>query len=422
MKKLTLQDCKDLARDKDGRCLSDFYKNSRTKLQWECSKGHLWEATHSSVSQGSWCPYCAGNAVTLEDCKVLAHSRGGYCLSDRYINNLEKMEWMCNCGHKWKAPRVKIQSGCWCYECFKSNRAIGLDACISLAENKGGHCLEICYINNKTLMAWRCKKGHVFKHNLQNIKNGSWCPHCERNFNLIDLDICKDFAKNKGGKCLSKKYLGTKTGLKWKCKKGHAWIAPPYRIIVRGQWCKVCAGMAKKNIDHCLALAKKNKGKCLSQKYERAHAKIRWQCKEGHIFEQSFTKVKSGRWCPLCGGNAEQKKLFKIIKKLFPGKKIYYNYKGFGWLQGVNGGQQEIDIYVDGILGVEYDGEQHFKSIDFFGGDERLKYTKLLDKNKNKLIKAHKDVVPFFIRFNYKEQLNEEYVKTKLIKLGVLNE
>jgi len=32
---------------------------------------------------------------------------------------------------------------------------------------------------------------------------------------------------------------------------------------------------------------------------------------------------------------------------------------------------------------IEYDGMQHFKVVDFFGGEEKFKYTKQNDKIKN---------------------------------------
>jgi hypothetical protein len=43
-----------------GLCLSEQYINSKTKLKWQCSKGHVWEALPTNVkNKGSWCPICA---------------------------------------------------------------------------------------------------------------------------------------------------------------------------------------------------------------------------------------------------------------------------------------------------------------------------------------------------------------------------
>ena len=49
-----------IASEKGGKCLSPAYINASTKLRWECSEGHVWEATPNSIMRGRWCPQCAG--------------------------------------------------------------------------------------------------------------------------------------------------------------------------------------------------------------------------------------------------------------------------------------------------------------------------------------------------------------------------
>ncbi|MCP4898302.1 MAG: hypothetical protein GY906_15115, partial [bacterium] len=39
-----------------GKCLSDTYINTHTKLLWECKQGHQWEAKPSNIKSGRWCP------------------------------------------------------------------------------------------------------------------------------------------------------------------------------------------------------------------------------------------------------------------------------------------------------------------------------------------------------------------------------
>ncbi|MET2530950.1 hypothetical protein ABXT28_22265 [Ralstonia sp. SM1878_UCD538_TZ35] len=35
------------------------YKNIRSKLTWECHRGHVWETSPNSMFAGHWCPSCA---------------------------------------------------------------------------------------------------------------------------------------------------------------------------------------------------------------------------------------------------------------------------------------------------------------------------------------------------------------------------
>jgi len=70
-------------------------------------------------NHGKWCPHCAGNArLTLEDAKQIALSRNGKCLSTSYSNSKIPMTWKCHQGHIWSSPFHNIKnSGSWCPYC-----------------------------------------------------------------------------------------------------------------------------------------------------------------------------------------------------------------------------------------------------------------------------------------------------------------
>ena len=68
-----------------GKCLSKEYINGKTKLLWECSEGHQWEAILDSVKRGSWCAVCkktkkkthaVSHWINLPKCLELALSNG----------------------------------------------------------------------------------------------------------------------------------------------------------------------------------------------------------------------------------------------------------------------------------------------------------------------------------------------------------
>ena len=119
----TIEDMQDLVADRHGWCLSETYKNARTKLLWECSEGHQWEAPPGSITSGSWCPHCAGNApYTIEDMQDVAAEHDGKCLSEKYTNNITKLEWECSEGHRWEAMPMKVLSGNWCRKCYNAKQ------------------------------------------------------------------------------------------------------------------------------------------------------------------------------------------------------------------------------------------------------------------------------------------------------------
>ncbi len=57
-RRLSIDEMVQIASDRGGRCLSEVYVNTRTKLKWECSEGHQWVALPSDVIKGSWCREC----------------------------------------------------------------------------------------------------------------------------------------------------------------------------------------------------------------------------------------------------------------------------------------------------------------------------------------------------------------------------
>ena len=119
MAKLTIEEMREIAEKRGGKCLSNTYVNAETKLLWECTEGHKWEATTCSVKYSfTWCPYCAGSIkLTIEEMHDIAVERGGKCLSNTYVNTGTKLLWECVKGHKWEEKPSSIKSGKWCIEC-----------------------------------------------------------------------------------------------------------------------------------------------------------------------------------------------------------------------------------------------------------------------------------------------------------------
>jgi hypothetical protein len=116
--KHSIEEMRDLAIVRGGKCLSIEYVDSKSKLLWQCARGHQWQALPSSVVQGSWCPACAHNQrLGLSEFHDLAASRGGECLSCTYVNERTHLRWRCAEGHRWNATPEKVKRGSWCPTC-----------------------------------------------------------------------------------------------------------------------------------------------------------------------------------------------------------------------------------------------------------------------------------------------------------------
>lgn len=241
---LTLKQMKEIASKQGGYCLSKQYQNNRTPLLWQCRVGHRWHAQPASIKGGYWCPYCAGNKrLTIEEMKRIAIKRGGKCLSDKYKGSHSRLKWQCKKGHRWKAQASSVKQGTWCPICAGKG-SIKYSDVVKLARERGGRLLSKKIISTHKPIKWRCQYGHIWSASLANVRFGTWCPVCRRKSTATKLALglaaVKIVARARGGKCLSEKYTNANEKLEWKCKYGHIWESPT-KVIRRGAWCPICS-------------------------------------------------------------------------------------------------------------------------------------------------------------------------------------
>lgn len=352
-----LEEMRQLAIARGGVCLSKHYIDTKTKLRWRCSEGHEWNAILQSVLRGSWCEICAKKRVgrqkahTIEMMHKIAAKNGGECLSQVYKNNITKLRWRCKHGHEWDGAPAVILRGGWCSFCAgKLPKKMALQELQKLAVSRGGKLLSKRYKNSQSYLHWQCAKGHKWEAVSPAIKSGTWCPVCGGSFPL-NIAQMRKFARTFGGRCLSKKYINTKTHLRWRCLEGHEWDAKADHVMT-GHWCPICSSGVSERI--CRALLERITG-------------------------VAFPKVK-----PI-------------------------------WLKNDRGRHMELDGYAESLrLAFEYQGVQHYKPIPFLDArGEGLKQRQKDDRRKRQLCKQH-DVTLLEIPYNVPHNKLQEHLLTKL--------
>ena len=311
MKKLSLQAAALLAHTRGGRCISTVYINASRPLIWCCAAGHQWSAAFESTRKGSWCPHCARvRRLTLGQMQHLAASHGGRCLSDRYRNVTTNLRWQCFVGHEWSAPALRVRKGHWCPFCAKAVR-LSLHDFRQVAARHGGECLSLEYRNSTKLLRWKCALGHEWLARASSVKGGTWCPRCAHNQRLSSKEM-HEIAKRRFGRCISANYKNGSSPLIWECSRGHRWSAAPARIKDglwrKGTWCPKCHNsrrrfLAKRSIESMNNLARDRGGECLSREYLGSKSKLTWRCAGGHQWQALPTSIAQGTWCPVCAGN-----------------------------------------------------------------------------------------------------------------------
>ncbi|HEC40779.1 MAG TPA: hypothetical protein ENI29_21225 [bacterium] len=236
-----------------------------------------------------------------------------------------------------------------------------IEECRDIALQKGGKCLSNVYKNVRPKMRWECNDGHIWETAFTNIINkNAWCPYCAKNRRLT-LEECKEFAKSKKGKCLSNIYINSRTKMEWKCEHGHIWKAAFYNIKNHGQWCNQCGGTKKHTIKYCREVAKERNGKCLSKKYKNNKVKLQWRCKNRHIFMMKLNDVLSNHWCPYCSESKFEKECRSIMERLYNAK---FPTRTIVGKKGLGNGAIHLDGYNPYIkVAFEANGMQHYEQI-----------------------------------------------------------
>ena len=98
--------------------------------------------------------------------------------------------------------------------------------------------------------------------------------------------------------------------------------------------------------------------------------------------------------------------VYECVKKIFKNKHVIHQYRPY-YLH-----KQSYDVFVCGIdVAFEYQGEQHFKPLEIFGGKDNFEKQKERDKIK-KEISEKNNVCLIYI--NYWENITTELIKERL--------
>ena len=144
--------------------------------------------------------------------------------------------------------------------------------------------------------------------------------------------------------------------------------------------------------------------------YVDVRTKVCIICPEHGEFWQTPHNHLVGQGCPYCKNSYLENEISILLKE---NKIIYEQEKTFEWLR--DKGCLYLDFYLpDYNIAIECQGEQHFKPVDFFGGEEGFKRRQELDfikhnlciNNGIKIIYYSTIDLPFFAKIeNNKEKI-----------------
>lgn len=309
-----------IARQRNGYCLSESYGNVTQHLEWMCEHDHTFKAPLKTVLMGVWCNVCKAQGLIerqavrkFSDAVWMAEFYGGKPLSTAQ-GLRELVVWECRDGHQFTATGQRLLTRQYfCPECDGPIK-ITLESINAAIAKRGGKCLSKVFVNTSQKLEWECDKGHQWLANWRNVgHNKSWCPTCSRTRGTLAKLV--DIADERGGQCLSGQYVTGAHKYKWRCEQGHQFEATMDSAYT--SWCWICADKGSEPVgyDRLVKLANTRGGKCISPEYIRVSHKYEWECRKGHRFHATMKSARK-TWCTVCSKEAKSPSLDDRCKTL----------------------------------------------------------------------------------------------------------
>jgi hypothetical protein len=245
------------------------------------------------------------------------------------------------------------------------------------------------YKNRRTNIEYICKIHGVIEQRPDLHMNGYGCHKCYNKGRTILEDFIKRSNIIHNNKYTYDKviYVRAKSKVMITCPIHGDFPQKPNDHLC-GYGCIKCSGRYSKK-DEFIQNANKihnNKYEYSLVEYKNNKTKVKIICKEHGIFEQRPDNHIHGYGCFYCNESLGEKK----IRKFLTDNNIRYEYqKTFEGCKNIN--YLLFDFYLsDYNICIEFDGEQHYTPIDFFGGKKGLYYRKKLDNIKIKYCQNNK--------------------------------
>jgi hypothetical protein len=335
--------------------------------------------------------------------------RYDYSLS-KYINCDTKLWIICKKHDKFEqTPYCHVNNGYGCYDCgkdklselFRYDRLELINKLNNIYNFKYDYSL-MKYNSLKDDVIVICPKHGKFEVNLErHLRNGVECRQCKLNNNF--LKKLKELYGNLY-------YVDESTLKEVNCeidvlctKHNYKFVVTPIDLMYHNKKCKFCKVDDKlKNIDkksmnvvrdtetfiYASNIIHDNFYIYKSVKYIKSTSDVIIICPKHGEFKITPNNHLSGEGCPFCKKSKGEMAIFKwLINHNYLKDDIFPQYR-FNDCKNIK--PLPFDFYVKSKnICVEFNGEQHYKSIPFWGGEEQLGYRQSMDEIKRNYCKTN---------------------------------
>lgn len=314
------------------------YQGNKIKIPHRHIKcGYIWDVKPNVLDQNTYgCPFCSGKVrkdITYFKDEVYKLVGDEYEVIGDYVNTHTKTTFRHNvCGHIFDMTPHNFISGQRCKYCqhrsyVKTTEEFKQEL-FDLVEEE--YILEDEYINNHTKVNFRHKIcGHLWNTTPSEILNGYRCIYCYGNKKLTQNDFEDKVYEQRGNE---------------------------YSVV--GKYINYSTKVSMRH----------NKCGCI------------WNVIPGAFFSKM-----SG--CPKCNQSKGESRIETYLQK---NKILYISQMKYEDLRGDRNIPLSYDFYLEDFnILIEYQGQQHKYSVDWFGGEEKFKRQQEIDMMKKNYAEEH---------------------------------
>lgn len=330
------------------------YVNNKTKLIITCPEHGDFEQTPQTHMGGSVCPKCARLHLKettegfIKRAKLIHNDTFSY-EKTHYVNNKTKVTITCRVHGDFEQDTRSHLLGMGCLRCRHESMAFGTKSFIEKAQEIHGNKYDYSKVEYKSIkekVIIRCAKHGDFEQAPDHHLRGRGCAECRA----------------------ANDYKSLKSGFIKKALKIHG-----------------------------------DKYSYEKSDYLDSRAKTTITCPKHGDFEQLMRSHLRGHGCPVCSTSHGEHAIALFLKNM---NVAFEAQKTFPDCLGNNNRPLRFDFFVPEMnLLIEFDGEQHFKPIDIFGGMKEFLTRKKYDITKNNYCKVNH--IPL-IRIAFNESIEDK--------------
>lgn len=318
----------------------------------------------------------------------------------QYINARTKVKIICPEHGMFEQTPYLHYTGKGCPKCsgyIKHTNETIIKKFKEVHDNKYDYSL-VDYKNNKTKVKIICPEHGVFQQSPSNHYSGNGCPKCEnKGKNFYDFLRESNLSHNNKYNHYPKDFINYQTKINISCPLHGDFTQLP-RHHISGVGCPKCYGNVKHTNETIIKKFKEVHGDKYDYSlvdYKNNKTKIKIICTEHGEFEQSPSHHLNYRGCPICKESRGEEKI-----------RLYLTEKNIKFIREYRFNDCKykrplpFDFYLpEHSMCIEYNGVQHYKSVNYFGGDDKLKTQKEKDKIKELYCKNN-DITLLLIKYD----------------------